>query len=141
MTPEDRCALSDIPSELRRLYGQTASYSVLWKAAVEGAFPAERVRNRWYVRRADLPRQKARASRARKPTRCHHFPGRPPSSASPLSWRAARSSWGESPRLRAPRPGARREDARRVGAFRYGSFFGSSELRFSMNQRSATFLK
>jgi hypothetical protein len=29
---------------------------VLWKGAVEGAFPAERVRNRWYVQRADLPR-------------------------------------------------------------------------------------
>jgi nucleoid-associated protein YgaU len=54
--PEERCALSDIPAELRRLYGQTASYSVLWKAAVEGAFPAERVRNRWYIQRADLPR-------------------------------------------------------------------------------------
>jgi hypothetical protein len=53
--PEDRCALSDIPAELRRLYGQTASYSVLWKAAVEGAFPAERVRHRWFVRRGDLP--------------------------------------------------------------------------------------
>jgi hypothetical protein len=56
MTSEDRCALSDIPAELRRRYGQTASYSVLWKAAVEGDFPAERVRNRWFVRRSDLPR-------------------------------------------------------------------------------------
>jgi hypothetical protein len=54
--PEEHCALSDVPAELRRLYGQTASYSVLWKAAVEGAFPAERVRNRWFVRRTDLPR-------------------------------------------------------------------------------------
>ena len=64
--PEDRCALSDIPAELRRLYGQTASYSVLWKAAVEGAFPAERVRNRWFVRRC---RPAARGAGARHPDR------------------------------------------------------------------------
>ncbi len=54
--PDERCPLTSLPTELRRHYGQTASYSVLWKGAVEGAFPAERVRNRWYIQRADLPR-------------------------------------------------------------------------------------
>ena len=52
----ERIPLVDGSQELRRLCGQTMPYNVLWRAIVEGAVPAERIRGRWYLKRADLPR-------------------------------------------------------------------------------------
>lgn len=50
----EHISLTDTPRALRE-HGATCSYMLVWKAVVGGNIPAERIRNRWHVRKADLP--------------------------------------------------------------------------------------
>ena len=52
----DRLTLVDATLAVSRLCGQPIAYSVIWRLIVQGDVPAERVRNRWTLCRADLPR-------------------------------------------------------------------------------------
>lgn len=51
---DDHISLTDTPRALRA-HGATCSYMHVWKAVVGGDIPAQRIRNRWHVRKADLP--------------------------------------------------------------------------------------
>ena len=48
-------SLSDLPRALLPLH-VAPSYLTVWRAAVDGRIPAERVGGRWFVNGADLPR-------------------------------------------------------------------------------------
>lgn len=50
----DYISLTDTPRALRE-HGATCSYMHIWKAVVGGDIPAQRIRNRWHVLKADLP--------------------------------------------------------------------------------------
>lgn len=45
--------LSDAP-RLMRDAGSTVSYQKLWRAAIAGTIPAQRVKGRWYIAADDL---------------------------------------------------------------------------------------
>ena len=60
-TDDDSIALIDAVTELRVRFGVALPYQTAWSLCVGGVFPATRVRGRWYVRRADLPRVAALA--------------------------------------------------------------------------------
>jgi hypothetical protein len=49
----DYISLTNTPRALRG-HGATCTYMQIWKAVVSGDVPAQRIRNRWHVRRADL---------------------------------------------------------------------------------------
>jgi hypothetical protein len=56
MFPDDLIPLPALPRAVAAMTGQPApSYHQLYLAAVAGRFPAEQVRGRWRVQRADLP--------------------------------------------------------------------------------------
>ena len=55
-TTSDRRPLAELPAELRAAYGQTVSYSAVWRRAIEGAIPVERVGGRLFWNRADRDR-------------------------------------------------------------------------------------
>ncbi len=67
-TADDDIALIDAVTELRVRFGVALPYQTAWGLCVGGVFPAARVRGRWYVRRADLPRVAALAG-SRQPAR------------------------------------------------------------------------
>jgi hypothetical protein len=50
----EHISLTDTPRALRD-HGAACSYMNIWKAVVAGDIPAQRIRNRWHVRKADLP--------------------------------------------------------------------------------------
>ena len=50
----EHISLTNTPRALRQ-HGATCSYMQVWKAVVSGDVPAQRIRNRWHVRKADLP--------------------------------------------------------------------------------------
>ncbi len=60
-TADDDIALIDAVTELRVRFGVALPYQTAWGLCVGGVLPAARVRGRWYVRRADLPRVAALA--------------------------------------------------------------------------------
>ena len=47
--------LTLLPRELVALVGRSPSYQVVYHRMVSGVFPANKVADRWYVRRTDLP--------------------------------------------------------------------------------------
>jgi hypothetical protein len=49
----DTMPIIEVPRALRE-YGLATTYQRLWRAAVAGSIPAERVGKRWHVRTADL---------------------------------------------------------------------------------------
>lgn len=51
---DDRLSIVDLMQELRRRYGQVPAYNTVWHAIACGEIPAERVRGRWRVKRADV---------------------------------------------------------------------------------------
>jgi hypothetical protein len=55
MASSDSIPLIELIGELRRSHDVIVPYSRLWRGCVEASFPAQRVRNRWFVRRCDLP--------------------------------------------------------------------------------------
>ena len=69
-TPDDTdtLALIDAVTELRVRFGVALPYQTAWGLCVGGILPAARVRGRWYLRRADLPRVAALAG-SRQPAR------------------------------------------------------------------------
>jgi hypothetical protein len=67
-TADDDIALIDAVTELRVRFGVALPYQTAWGLCVGGILPATRVRGRWYVRRADLPRVAALAG-SRQPAR------------------------------------------------------------------------
>jgi hypothetical protein len=42
--------------ELRKQHGPVVTYMRLYMAVIQGDVPAEKRANRWYLRRADLPK-------------------------------------------------------------------------------------
>ena len=56
MEMEDDYDLVGLSQELRCRHGLKApSYTQLWRGAVDGQFPARRIRRHWHVRVADIP--------------------------------------------------------------------------------------
>jgi hypothetical protein len=49
-------ALVDLTRKLRDTYGVNIAYNALWRAVIDGTLPAERIRNRWFVKTDDLPK-------------------------------------------------------------------------------------
>lgn len=50
----DTISLSDLPRALSA-HHIAPSYLTVWRAAVDGRIPAQRVGSRWFVKGADLP--------------------------------------------------------------------------------------
>ena len=65
----DTVALIDAVTELRERFALVVPYQSAWSGCVDGTVPARRVRGRWYVRRADLPRVAAALGGSRRPAR------------------------------------------------------------------------
>jgi hypothetical protein len=51
-----RIRLTDATRKLFQQYGKQVAYNDLWRHVAQGSVPAERIRGRWHVREADLPR-------------------------------------------------------------------------------------
>ena len=68
-TDDDTLDLIDAGAELRDAHGVNATYNQLYKACLDGMVPEVRVRGRWRLRRADLPRIAATLGRNRQPAR------------------------------------------------------------------------
>jgi hypothetical protein len=66
---DDDLDLIDTVTELRDAHGVNASYNQLYKACLDGMVPGVRVRGRWRLRRADLPRIATTLGRNRQPAR------------------------------------------------------------------------
>ena len=54
--PPDLLGTAEASVELNRTYKVDVSQRRVWEAVVSGRVPATRVRGRWYLARADLPR-------------------------------------------------------------------------------------
>ncbi|MBO1081853.1 hypothetical protein [Roseomonas haemaphysalidis] len=52
----DRIPLSQLPRELAAIAsGQTVDYRAAYRQVLNGNLPADNIRSRWYIQRADLP--------------------------------------------------------------------------------------
>lgn len=51
---QDHIHLTDLPKVLRA-DGVKATYNQIYRRALQGDFPAERIGGRWYVRAGDVP--------------------------------------------------------------------------------------
>jgi hypothetical protein len=54
-TPTHGQRLSQLPRELKRRYGRTPDYRILWRFAIEGRFPAHQINGRWHYFEPDVP--------------------------------------------------------------------------------------
>jgi hypothetical protein len=55
VNPDD-LSLPEAMREIQRRYGKAPAYHQLWHGIARGVIPAEQVRGRWKIHRADLPR-------------------------------------------------------------------------------------
>ncbi len=56
MASADRRPLIDLPRELLAAYGRPVPYATLWRLAVQGGIPVDRLGGRWLYDPADVPR-------------------------------------------------------------------------------------